>query len=93
MLNGIGNLRLLETAILETVSLYKQVIKIKTSIRTRETIIPHEGLHSCETPKSLTSVNEGLTTILNNTTQPLTLFLSELSTPNNSVQKIYEISN
>lgn len=56
----------------------QQVIKIPTSIKHGEIIISHQKIQNCEIPECLTSAKNGfaLTTILNNTTQPVTLDFS-----------------
>lgn len=57
----------------------EQVIKVKTSIRNGEIILPHQKIHNCEIPECLTVAKNGeaITTILNNTTQKLTLDFSK----------------
>lgn len=57
----------------------QQVIKIKTSIQSGEIIIPYKKIQNCEIPESLTIASNGqaLTTILNNTTDVITLDFSE----------------
>lgn len=57
----------------------EQLVKIKTSIDNGEVIIPYQKLHNCEIPNSLSIAKDGyaLTTILNNTCQPITLDLSQ----------------
>lgn len=53
----------------------EQVISIKTSIMNGEIIIPHQKIHNCEIPEciSIAQNGEALTTILNNTTETVTL--------------------
>lgn len=57
----------------------EQVIKIKTSVQKGEIIIPHQKFHNCEIPECLSVAKNGtaMTTILNNTTEPVTLDLSQ----------------
>lgn len=57
----------------------EQVIKVRTSIPNGEIIIPHQKIHNCEIPESLTIAKDGeaLTTILNNSMDPITLDFSE----------------
>ncbi|CAH2000007.1 unnamed protein product [Acanthoscelides obtectus] len=55
------------------------VIKVKTSISDGEIIIPHQKIHNCEIPECLTIAKDSyaLTTLLNNTTDTVTLDFSE----------------
>lgn len=57
----------------------EQVIKIKTSIKNGDIVIPHQKMHNCEIPECLSVARNGyaLTTILNNTCNPVTLDFSE----------------
>nr|CAH7758503.1 unnamed protein product [Callosobruchus chinensis] len=57
----------------------ERVIKVRTSIQQGEIIIPHQKFHNCEIPECLTIAKNGyaLTTLLNNTTETVTLDLSE----------------
>ncbi|CAH1984609.1 unnamed protein product [Acanthoscelides obtectus] len=54
-------------------------MKIKTSIANGEIVIPHQKFHNCEIPECLTIAKNyfALTTILNNTTKPVTLNFSQ----------------
>lgn len=56
----------------------EQVIKVRTSIPNGEIIIPHQKFHNCEIPECLTIArnSQAITTILNNTTSPVTLDFS-----------------
>ena len=56
----------------------EQVIELKTSILDGEIIIPYQKLHNCEIPECLSVARNGkaITTILNNTTSPVSLDLS-----------------
>lgn len=57
----------------------EQVIKVRTSVKNGEIIIPHQKFNNCEIPESLTVARNGtaLTTILNNSTDTMTLDLSQ----------------
>lgn len=57
----------------------EQLIQIPTSIRNGEIIIPYQKIHNCEIPECLTIAKNGkaLTSILNNTCEPITLDFSE----------------
>nr|CAH7767400.1 unnamed protein product [Callosobruchus chinensis] len=57
----------------------ERVIKIKTSIQDGEIIIPHQKIHNYEIPESLTIAKNGeaLRTLLNSTTETITLDFSE----------------
>ncbi len=57
----------------------EKVIKIKTSIKNGEIIVPYMKLHNIEIPESLTIAKDGyaITTILNNSCEPITLDFSE----------------
>lgn len=57
----------------------QQVVRIKTSVQDGEIIIPYQKLHNCEIPNCITVANNGyaITTITNNTCNPVTLDLSE----------------
>nr|CAH7764035.1 unnamed protein product [Callosobruchus chinensis] len=55
----------------------EQVVKIKTTVSDGEIIIPYQKIHSCGIPECLTISKDhfALTTILNNTTDPIILNL------------------
>lgn len=57
----------------------EQVVKIRTSLRDGEIIIPYQKLSKCEIPESLSVAKNGeaLTTILNNSDEEVTLNFSE----------------
>lgn len=57
----------------------EQVVKIKTNVLHGDIIIPYQKLHNCEIPNCLTVARNGyaITTILNNTCQPVTLDVSQ----------------
>lgn len=57
----------------------EQVVKIRTSLRDGEIIIPYQKLNKCEIPESLSVAKDGeaLTTILNNSDEEVTLDFSE----------------
>ena len=55
----------------------EQVVRIKTSVKNGETIIPYQKMHNCEIPNSLAKDEYALTTVLNNSSQPVTLDISE----------------
>ena len=57
----------------------EQVVRIKTSVKNGEIIIPYQKMHNCEIPNSLSVAKDGyaLTTVLNNSSQPVTLDISE----------------
>lgn len=57
----------------------QQVIKVRTSIKNGEIIIPHQKFQNCEIPECITYAKNGeaLTTILNNCEQKVTLNFSE----------------
>lgn len=57
----------------------EQVIKVKTSIKNGEVIIPHTKIQKCEIPESLSLAKNGcaITTILNNGNSPITIDFSD----------------
>nr|CAH7726837.1 unnamed protein product [Callosobruchus chinensis] len=57
----------------------EQVVKIKTTVSDGEIIIPYQKIHSCGIPECLTISKDhfAITTILNNTTDPIILIFSQ----------------
>lgn len=57
----------------------EQVIKIKTDVQHGDIVIPYQKLNNCEIPNCITKARNGyaLTTILNNTCEPVILDVSE----------------
>lgn len=72
----------------------EQVVRIKTTIKNGDIIIPHQKLHNCEIPECLSVAKNGyaLTTVLNNTCNSITLDLSEpIAVERFNIKEIQEI--